>query len=792
MGKWGEKMKRFLAGILLNGAVRFGVALTLVFAYHNATAQVRAGYTTMVVEASGKCVDISGGDWSDGAAAIQYTCSGDNNQQFTMRAYNGSYSLVVKHSGKCLVALGGSANVGAPIVQAECTAYPAQAWKARQSGQSWQLVSAANGLCIGVASGSLADVATLVQTTCASNPAQLFQFPSGLLPVNEMTNVVARHSGQCLTVTQPPADRLPVIQSGCNGDALQQWRLMADNGHYKIGLGASGFCAAVDGPAAGAIIVLVDCRSSKATRWILRADNVGYVMSPRGTAMCLDVPGASVTEGTGVTQYSCIEGNSNQQWILAKPPASAGWSARISLPLVPAAVANLKNGKLLMWSAYGALQWEGSNSAPQTETAIFDPDTGVAVPRLVTETYHDMFCPGTSLLPDGRLLVNGGNGSGQTSIFDPDANSWTQGPPMIIQRGYPGNATLSNGDVLTLGGSWSGAAGDRNGEVWSEASGWSLRSGIPIAPFIGADPRGAFRGDNHLWLFAGADGSVFHAGPSPQMNRITTAGAGSVTSAGTRVDDMYSMNGNAVLYQPGKILKVGGAPAYEEAWANAAAYVIDFDGTSQQPRKISPMNYARAFHNSVVTPTGTVIVTGGQTFARPFSDERAILKPEQWDPLTEVFSVLPAMQTPRTYHSVSILLPDARVFVGGGGLCGIGCPANHPDAEILTPPYLLNASGGLASRPVLSMTDFETTVDGTFSVTSNSPIAYFSLIRLSSATHSLNNDQRFIKVRAQTSDARNYTLQMPSNAGTTIPGFYMLFGINTKGVPSVAQTVAIR
>jgi galactose oxidase len=609
-----------------------------------------------------------------------------------------------------------------------------------------------------------------------------------------MTNVVARHSGQCLTVAQTPADRLPVIQSGCNGDALQQWRFIADNGSYKIGLGTSGFCATVDGAGAGAgaNIVLVDCRGSKATRWVLRADNASYVMSPRGTAMCLDVPGASVTDGTTVTQYSCIEGNSNQQWILANPPTLANWSAPITLPLIPVAAANMKDGKLLMWSAYSTLKFEGTDSAPHTETAVYDPTAGIAVSRLVTETYHDMFCPGTSLLPDGRLLVNGGNSSAHTSIFDSDDNNWTQGPPMLIARGYPGNATLSNGDVLTLGGSWSGAEADRNGEVWNEANGWGLRTGIPVAPFIGVDPRGAFRGDNHLWLFAGANGNVFHAGPSPQMNRITTDGAGTVTSAGTRVDDTYSMNGNAVLYQPGKILKVGGAPAYEEAWANAAAYVIGYGDTWQHPRKIAPMNYARAFHNSVVTPTGTVIITGGQTYARPFSDERAVLKPEQWDPLTEVFSVLPAMQTPRTYHSVSILLPDARVFVGGGGLCGVGCPSNHADAEILTPPYLLTASGALAPRPVLSMTDFETTMDGSFSVTSDSPIAYFSLVRLSSVTHSVNNDQRFIKIRAQTDDARNYTLQMPSDAGTTIPGFYMLFGINTKGVPSVAQTVSIR
>ena len=28
---------------------------------------------------------------------------------------------------------------------------------------------------------------------------------------------------------------------------------------------------------------------------------------------------------------------------------------------------------------------------------------------------------------------------------------------------------------------------------------------------------------------------------------------------------------------------------------------------------------------------------------------------------------------PRNYHSISLLLPDARIFNGGAGLCGVGC-----------------------------------------------------------------------------------------------------------------------
>ncbi len=49
-----------------------------------------------------------------------------------------------------------------------------------------------------------------------------------------------------------------------------------------------------------------------------------------------------------------------------------------------------------------------------------------------------------------------------------------------------------------------------------------------------ADPAGIFRQDNHGWFFAGANGTVFQAGPSRQMNWYGTTGDGSVHTAGTR------------------------------------------------------------------------------------------------------------------------------------------------------------------------------------------------------------------------------------------------------------------
>lgn len=54
---------------------------------------------------------------------------------------------------------------------------------------------------------------------------------------------------------------------------------------------------------------------------------------------------------------------------------------------------------------------------------------------------------------------------------------------------------------------------------------------------------------------------MFHAGPSAQMHWFTNlGGAGSVTGAGNR--GPTAMNGNAVMYEAGKILTVGGAPSF--------------------------------------------------------------------------------------------------------------------------------------------------------------------------------------------------------------------------------------
>lgn len=206
--------------------------------------------------------------------------------------------------------------------------------------------------------------------------------------------------------------------------------------------------------------------------------------------------------------------------------------------------------------------------------------------------------------------------------------------------------------------------------------------------------------------------------------------------------------------------------------------------------KITNMAYQRAFANSVVLPDGTVFIVGGQVYANPFSDDTAQLTPELFLPATNTFTQLAPMSIPRTYHSTALLLPDATIIVGGGGLCG-ACATNHYDAQIYNPPYLY-AAGALAARPVITATSSGTVkVGATFTATTGGVVRGFSLVRYSTTTHTVNTDQRRIPLTPTGTNGNTYTLQVPGDAGVAVPGAWMLFAIDAAGVPSVSKVVSI-
>lgn len=279
------------------------------------------------------------------------------------------------------------------------------------------------------------------------------------------------------------------------------------------------------------------------------------------------------------------------------------------------------------------------------------------------------------------------------------------------------------------------------------------------------------------------------------MNWYGTTGTGAQHAAGLRAADTDSMCGNAVMYDAvaGKILTLGGSPSYQDSSATTSVHLITINAPNTTPTvsTLTSMHYARAFANAVILPNGKVFVTGGQTYAVPFSDATAILTPELWDPATQTFTVLPAHTVPRVYHSVALLMMDGRVFTGGGGMCG-NCNTNHEDGQIYSPSYLFNSDGSLATRPVInSATPASLAVGATLTVVTNTAVTNFSLIRYGSATHTVDTDQRRIALTPTTTSGTTYTLLIPADSGIALPGYWMLFALNSAGVPSLATPIQV-
>jgi galactose oxidase len=102
--------------------------------------------------------------------------------------------------------------------------------------------------------------------------------------------------------------------------------------------------------------------------------------------------------------------------------------------------------------------------------------------------------------------------------------------------------------------------------------------------------------------------------------------------------------------------------------AHRDAFVYDLNRAKVTLDRVGYMHHPRIFCTAVVLPTGDVVVAGGQTKGRKFSNNGGVLQAELWSPVDNEFRLLAPMKVPRTYHSTCILMKDARLACMGGGL----------------------------------------------------------------------------------------------------------------------------
>ena len=249
--------------------------------------------------------------------------------------------------------------------------------------------------------------------------------------------------------------------------------------------------------------------------------------------------------------------------------------------------------------------------------------------------------------------------------------------------------------------------------------------------------------------------------------------------------------GSHAVYDIGKTLVAGGGTS------SSSALVIDTNGATPQVSATSPMAFGRRQHNLTLLADGSVLATGGNSTGASLIDMNGgVYNAERWDPATGQWTTLAAQAVTRQYHSTALLLPDGRVLSSGGGICGtcdqVGYLAKN--AEVFTPPYLFknDGSGQLAPRPQITSAPGSVSHGASFQISTPNAasISKVGLIRLGSQTHSVEMEQRYLPL-SFTAGAGTLTASVPANVHTAVPGIYMLFIVDSAGVPSVASMVGL-
>lgn len=454
------------------------------------------------------------------------------------------------------------------------------------------------------------------------------------------------------------------------------------------------------------------------------------------------------------------------------PRASVGeWGPLTTWPLVSVHATLLRTGEVLMWDG-----WE----TPTAQARLWNPSTNVftAVP-----VGAGVFCAGQATDADGNVIVMGGHDGGQDGItdifsFDPDTRTWTRRGDMQYPRWYPSLTELPDGRMLTISGMMTPYDFANTPEIFDPATG-QVRT-VPVStPEMHEEqyPQTAVLPNGRVLSISAEHGSVMTFNPA--------------TNAWTNVGTTQVPFGAWTSFAPGKFLITGGSATLDSYRPNdpvpsvRTAKVLDMTSGTPVWSNVPDMASARSFHNVTMLPTGDAMVIGGSTVVSDFSTT-GTLTAEQWSPVTNTWKQLASPARPRMYHSISMLMPDGRVLSAGGGRLA---PApDQLNMQMYSPPYLFKGP-----RPTITSAPGQATLGSTMELVSPqaADIAKVSLVSLASVTHTADWNQHFVDLTF-TRSGNTLTVDTPANANLAPPNYYMVFAVDSNGVPSMAKIVQLR
>ncbi|HWZ65731.1 MAG TPA: galactose oxidase-like domain-containing protein [Patescibacteria group bacterium] len=444
------------------------------------------------------------------------------------------------------------------------------------------------------------------------------------------------------------------------------------------------------------------------------------------------------------------------------------WGPVVTYPEVSIHAALTPTGKIL------TMQGDFSQGGQQY---LYNPtnDSINQVPNAAA----DLFCAGQAVTADGRILVIGGTstsgGLGTTAVtaFNPTTETWQSLAPMHHPRWYATGTTLGDGRVMATSG-YNTAINDLvtipeiynvQNNTWTDMA-TSATQSIPVYPFMYQLP----------------DGRVLQAGASEVAT--STKVLDLTTQQWSTIDARIIDGASIANYAPNLFMKAGSAADSGNTGASSnTAFTLDMSKPNPTWQPTGSMAFPRSFVNLVNLPDGTVLATGGDTTKTGSSNANGVLQAELWNPSSGSWSTLASMSVARLYHSTALLMPDGRIFESGsGGDAGV---PDQKSYQIYSPSYLFKGARPTISSAPSTVAYGSNTFVGT---PDGASISKVTLIRTGSTTHSFDQNGRAVPL-SFTQTAGGLNIQMPPNSNTAPPGYYMLFIVNSNGVPSVASMV---
>jgi hypothetical protein len=477
------------------------------------------------------------------------------------------------------------------------------------------------------------------------------------------------------------------------------------------------------------------------------------------------------------------------------------------------------------------------------------PHKGESQPDDAADNDTDLFCSEMVSLADGRIAAVGGSdwynepvamdqnegdarhlglvevsGIRNVQVFNPDTNAFEQTGHMKYQRWYPSAVIMPDGKMQVFSGvqkliKSTQLSSVRRSEVWDPATGAftenytgpASENSLPTQPRLFLAPNGKlfYGGAGQSWIpfGEGADEALWALQQffDPVTKEWEVIGLNPLGVHDTAFSAVLPMD---PPYDKMSILTFGGtegpSPGSWAAIPLSSITTVDKQGKLDF-KMTGPLNHARWFPTGTPLPDGSVIATQGATNAEPVmpGSELAVHMIERWNPKTQMWEEMQEADRDRTYHNTAVLLPDARVLIGGHSAVGhffgnrqdAGKPFPNNDAdpsfEVYSPPYLF-----WGERPSISHVQSGIAWGETFSLTTpTGDVAEVIAMRMPSVQHSNDSDQRTLRL-AFSNEGDHLSVKAPPDGVAAPPGYYYLFvnRADDKGrgmIPSAARIIHI-